>query len=141
MLAGDTFPKVLEVLRQTGGYFVFRDDSGEEYVVARRRDVDGKSAAQASERQLPLPSASSLAAVVRQTARRLDKTPEFILDSINREIANYHEEEMERELDDLSVEAAGRDGWAATSAGSRQARGKRVRFEPIHGDLPPDLQD
>ena len=135
------FTKVLEVLRETGGYFVFRDEGGEEYIVARRRDFDGKKQPEAAERQLPLPSASSLAAAVRQTARRLDKTPEFILDSINREIANTYEEELERELDDLSVEAAGQGGLTATSAGSRQARGKRVRFEPIHGDLPPELQE
>lgn len=133
MLTGDTIKKALEVLREAGGYFVFFDESGEEFVVARKRDFGGGNNHQNHERQLPLPTTVSLAAAVRATAERLEKTPEFILDSINREIAKYTEEQREAQLDDLSLEAAHEK--------PRAKKGRQVHFEPILGDLPPELQE
>lgn len=126
MLKGETLQKVLDALREVPGYFVIRDTAGREFVVARKEDfISGGN----QEKQLPLPTTSSLAAAVRETAQRLDRTPEFILDSINREIADYHEEEREKEIDDLSVSFSG------------SKRGKHIHFEPITGDLPPELQE
>ena len=131
MLTGDLFTKILEVVRQTGGYFVFRDEMGGEYVVARKADFGGK-AQETPERQLALPNASSLAQAVRETAQRQDTTPEFVLNSINREIAKYTAEEQEKLVDDLSLEAAGTP---------KPKSGKKIRFEPISGDLAPELQE
>lgn len=140
MLTGEILQKVFEVLRETPGYFVFRGTRGEEYVLARKEDFVSGNGSPNSDRQLPLPTASSLAAAVRETAERLDRTPEFVLHSINREIADYHEEEREREIDDLSL-SFDKTPPSARASGGRQDKGKRIRFEPIHGDLPPELQD
>ncbi|MEK7557070.1 MAG: hypothetical protein AAB538_03780 [Patescibacteria group bacterium] len=147
MLTGETLQKLLDVLRETAGYFVFRDKAGEEYVLARKEDFMSGESAQGADKQLSLPplrssssagqATTSLVEAVRKTARQFDTTPEFVLDSINKEIANYHEEERERELDDLSVEAAGQGRPLDRARG----KGKRIRFEPIHGDLPPELQE
>lgn len=132
MLTGETFTKVLEVLRLAPGYFVFRDEAGEDYVVARKADFIGEGKAN-PEKQLALPNASSLAQAVRETAQRQDTTPGFVLDSINREIAKYTNEQQEQMVDDLSLEAA---------AGPKPKKsGKHIRFEPISGDLAPELQE
>lgn len=148
MLTGETLQKVLDILREAGGYFCFTDAAGEEFVVSRKGDfVDSEE--RMSEKQLPLPplhhtqagqATTSLAEAVRKTARQLDTTPEFILDSINKEIASYHQEEREREIDDLSLSFDKTPPFAKASGG-RQDKGKRIRFEPIHGDLPPELQE
>lgn len=144
MLKGETLQKVLEILRETEGYFCFKDEAGEEFVVARKRDFGGESSGKNSEKQLelgPLPGNSagqattSLAEAVRQTAEQFDTTPAFVLDSINREIARYSEEEREREIDDLSIEA-GKDRPRPP-----KRFGKKIRFEPITGDLSPELQE
>lgn len=127
---GATLKKILEVLKETGGYFVFRDEAGEEYIVAKKGDFSGASTNN-SEKQLSLPTTSSLAKAVQETADRMEKTPDFVLDSINRQIAKYNDEEREREIDDLSLEAAALP----------KNKGKHIRFEPIHGDLPPELQE
>lgn len=137
MLTGETLKKVFEVLHEMPGYFVFRDKTGEEYVLARKEDFAAGSELANGETQLALPTTASLAAAVRETAERMDRTPEFVLNSINREIADYHEEEREREIDDLSLSF---DQTQDKEAAARR-RGKKVRFEPIHGDLPPELQD
>lgn len=130
MLAGDTLLKVIEVLKETGGYFVFRDEFGEEYVIAKKKDF-GVANHSNSEKQLSLPTTSSLAKAVQETADRMDKTPDFVLESINRQIAKYNDEQREQEIDDLSLEAAALP----------KNKGKHIRFEPIHGDLPPELQE
>lgn len=132
MLTGETFKKILEVLGETEGYFVFRDEKGREFVVAPKADFMKTEEQGNSERQLAFPSPSSLAQAVRETAEREETTPAFVIDSINREIAKYSNEQQELMVDDLSLEA---------SASPKPKSGKKVRFEPISGDLAPELQE
>lgn len=139
MLKGETLQKVLEILREAEGYFVFRDEMGAEFVLTRKEDFGGAVGERSSEKQLELAPLrqgfAGLATAVRETAERMDTTPAFVLDSINREIARYTEEEREREIDDLSIEA-GKDRPRPP-----KRFGKKIRFEPITGDLPPELQE
>lgn len=108
MPTGELLPTIFQILRQLDGYIVLRDEAGGEFIISRK-------AKPAQDTQLPLPKAKPLAAAASP-----------VLDSINKEIARYSDENREKEIDDLSLEAA---------------KGKRVRFEPITGDLPPELQD
>lgn len=139
MFTGDVLQKALAVLREAGGYFVFRDEAGAEFVLTRKADFGGAGGGKNSEKQLELGPLKEgfvgLATAVRETAERMDTTPGFVLDSINREIARYTEEEREREIDDLSVEAA------KDRPRPPKRFGKKIRFEPITGDLPPELQE
>lgn len=144
MFTGEVLQQALGVLREAGGYFVFRDETGREFVLTRKEDFGGVGTTARLERQLELAPIregfAGLATAVRETAERMDTTPAFVLDSINREIARYTEEEREREIDDLSVSfEAGHDRHGPPLPPARF--GKKVRFEPITGDLPPELQE
>jgi len=136
---GGAIKKALEVLKETGGYFVFRDEGGEEFFLSRMSDFDHQKVAtqdisdethlDKDQGKLSLPTTESLARDVEEVAHELDTTPDFILRGINQEIATVREESLEQEVDDLSLEAA------------KTEPGKKVRFEAITGDLAPELQE
>lgn len=118
MSTKDALTPLFAVLKDTGGYFVFPDEDGNEFVVISRQDFTARQKAPISEIQLPLPPAASAVDV---------------LDRINREIALYQmlQEEAEpvEEQDDLALDA------------QEEEPGLRVRFEPLKGDLSPELQE
>jgi hypothetical protein len=128
-----------------GGYFVLRDDDDAQYVVMPVQEFEKLSAKPADEVQLSLPSASartSSPAPARRpaetavssaaSAAAAEVDADEVLERINREIALYQESQQE--------EAAELLGAAGDEAAASEA-GKRVRFEPLRGDLPPELQE
>lgn len=117
---------VLKVLGELGGRFVFTDADGRQFVVASAEEwekLKGKEP-EAAQKPLPLapPPAGMRSFVVRSRADEL-------LDRINREIALFQLDTTEDEpADDLGIsEAEGQEPL-------------RVKFEPLKGDLPPELQ-
>ncbi|MEX1112208.1 MAG: hypothetical protein WEC84_01990 [Candidatus Andersenbacteria bacterium] len=126
----DELVPALNVLRQLGGSITFQDDTGEEYVIMRSTDVS-----QDRETQLTLPSADAVSEAIR---RNVDDIEEDVIERINRDIAMSVEGEDEA-LDDLSLE--GEQEEEAIFNGPTPPSPVRVRFEPLKGDLSPDLQD
>lgn len=80
----------LRVLKSLGGSIVFSDDEGEQFILARRSDIE--------KTKMPVADNSN------------------IIDDVNEEIALSLIQEEEQS-------------------------GARVKFEPIRGDLPPELQE
>ena len=122
-MRGNLLTSILEVLKEAaGGYFVLRDEAGEEYVVMAKQEFDARAQDDGPrEIQLPLPEQLSVRSSLFDVA-----------DDINREIALYQAGQFE--------EAARLDPWAEGNAEDEEA-GMRVRFEPLKGDLPPELQE
>jgi hypothetical protein len=117
-MRGNPLPLILEALREVaGGYFVLRDGD-EEYVIMPRREFEANGGNHEKEVQLPLPE------------REVNLFE--ISDDINREIALYQAGQFE--------EATKLDPWVEED-GDDEEQGKRVRFEPLRGDLPPELQE
>lgn len=126
---------VLKVLGELGGRFMFTDDEGRQFVVASAEEwekIQGKQPEVTNQKSLPLPTgpvSPIRSFVIRSRADEL-------LDRINREIAlfqteNADETEMdvpEEQPDDLGITAQEEQSPA------------KVKFEPLRGDLPPDLQ-
>jgi hypothetical protein len=111
MATGGPLDQVCAALAALGGYFVWRDRQGEEYVVLSRRDFEAKLAA-AADAQLDLLNPPKGAG---ETLERVD-----------RDLAVYQlEQEAEAEEQRLRLPKAPRV----------------VRFEPLRGDLPPELQE
>ncbi|MEX0649902.1 MAG: hypothetical protein WD200_02795 [Candidatus Andersenbacteria bacterium] len=125
----DELVPALNVLRQLGGSITFVGDDGEEYVIARKADMAAEQ-----ETQLTLPSASAVSAAIR---RNVDNIEEDVLERINQDIAlsvGHGEEDfghMSEEMDEAGDEMF--DGPTPPPI--------RVRFEPLRGDLSPDLQE
>jgi len=132
MTGGGLIETVLRALKELGGYFVWRADDGEEYVIISRRDFEARQIA-AQEEQLEL-----LGQAGRSEAFGGLKTADDVLDKINRDLALFQlqrEEEGNPEDVEEVIDGNG-DPVPLPPIG-----GKRVRFEPLRGDLPPDLQD
>lgn len=142
-MQGDFWYHVQAALRTGGGYYVWKDESGQEFVISRREDFEKQQESPLSEKQLPLPTTASLAQAVSQAAHQLDTTPGDVLEQINHEIASWRVEEQEREIDDLGLPAprAASRKRIFISRPATPAGGLKVRFEPIRGDLPPELQE
>lgn len=124
---------VLKVLGELGGRFVFTDDEGRQFVVATQEEWEKAQVKQSEAAQKPLPLAAPAGGmrsfVVRSRADEL-------LDRINREIALFQTENPEGVEVDVPEEPSDDLG---ISAQEEQAPVK-VKFEPLRGDLPPDLQ-
>lgn len=117
----ETLEPVLRVLKDLGGKFVFTDDDGSTFVLMSKKEL--MQARSRREQQLPLPPARAVAAAVRQHAPDL---PNDVIEAINRDIALSHTVEPDMESDDL--------GLPANTL-------PKLRFEPIKGDLAPELQE
>lgn len=131
MRGNETLNQITTLLRELGGYFTFIAENGEEYIVAAKKDVTvfGSSNKAESELQLPLPPA---------TANQAAAAANELLDHINRDIAMYQaaqEQFSDDELTDGEVIIFNPGNMAA------QPPPRRVRFEPLRGDLPPELQE
>lgn len=109
----DMLAPALRVLKSLGGQLVFADDDGEQFVLTTRRVFEEKISP--SETQLPLPHNAYEPPTEMETEEDVppwDDEPEVPLG-----------------VDDLSLDIPASD------------TPMRVRFEPIKGDLPPDLQE
>lgn len=135
---------VLAVLKRLGGYFVLAD-GGEEYVLVGKEYFDELQLAKKG-RQLSLSAARGLMSSIKEekevvgtdraelkkvvesgVSKQLEKNKESVddvLERINRDIALYRlQQEEETELDD------------------ELRSPQKVKFEPLKGDLPPELQE
>lgn len=126
----ETLAPILRVLGELGGKFMFMDDEGREFVICRRQEFDTLTT-QKSEQQLALPP------LKKSAAGEHALTAGYVLDRINREIAVYQMQQEDEQVDDLAVPKEGED----TSEQAQDKQGKRVRFEALKGDLPPELQE
>jgi len=112
MMSGD-IESVLRVLKQfSQGYFTLTDEVGDQFVIARKEEFEGRRK-RVGEEQLPLPATPSA---------EKDSADE-VLDKINREIAMYQVQETQED-DDLGIRPT-----------------RKIQFEPLKGDLPPELQE
>ncbi len=128
-MKGETsLQRITFILKELGGYFTFFDDDGREFVVVRKEDA-AKIANKVPETQLTLQP-------------QLAPTPEpvtadDVLEKINRDIAYFNAlQEDEGDFDDIGI-----DTEKTTPEDSQLPPPKRVRFEPLRGDLPPELQE
>lgn len=133
MRGNETLNQIIEVLRELGGYFTFTDSAGEEYVVMRKQDAGQlRSSARQPEVQLVLPPSPTLPS----------NTADLLLDRINRDIALY--QEAQEQFDDLAIpeeESNDETREPLTQDAAPTPPPRRVRFEPLRGDLPPELQE
>jgi hypothetical protein len=121
LMSNDTLNKALEVMKELGGYFVIRDAGGEEFVVMRRADMEKNKESVAEEKQLSLPAAPA------------STTADDVLERINQELALYQMQQVEENLEEAAE--------IAEKIEETVEAPMRIRFEPLHGDLPPELQD
>lgn len=140
---------IVTLISGTGGYLVFPGEDGREYVVADREDFEGGVS---REVQLAFP--------VSDDDSEEPPTADDILEKINRDIALFQmqQEEEDSQFEDYSDEEeadqhshepvlsdALETSYASFSReedlGDEVEPPRRVRFEPLHGDLPPDLQE
>lgn len=120
-MKGKDLSQVMMALRELGGYFVWRDEVGEAYVILSKQEFDQLQEAGEPEVQLSLPNAPKT-----ETEARAD----HVLERINREIAVYQLRQQEDEMAEIPIEEV-----------EQEKPGARVRFEPLKGDLPPELQE
>lgn len=140
MIKHNVLEAIVNILTEVRGHFILDGENGQEYVIIAKNKFDELTYA-AAERQLDLLSA------VRSDERTSGSADE-VLERINRDIALYElqrqEEELEERVAQLSVEGRNNNLEAKDEAGridDLALGGKRVRFEPLRGDLPPDLQE
>lgn len=146
----DTLAPLLRVLRDLGGKFSFMDDDGNQFVLASKEAMEEDIVLrQAQDKQLSLPQAQSVARAIR---KHVDSSIEDdVLERINRDIAlaasAEQEEEGIEELDDLAEvgdEEVSTDDDLGDSyvfpPSPHVPKPPLIRFEPLKGDLHPDLQ-
>ncbi|MEX2055039.1 MAG: hypothetical protein WD972_02555 [Candidatus Andersenbacteria bacterium] len=130
-----TLAHILAALRSVGGYFTFRDSDGEEYVIMNRQEFAAAHKPDPSEVQLTLES-------VEPRPTPIPSTDE-LLERINRDIALFRSQ-LDEEASEIAIEIT--DESNETDDDQRLMESsypppRRVRFEPIRGDLPPELQE
>ena len=139
----ETLQPILSILNDLGGTFSFTDEDGNQFVLASKEAFENQQV-QPHEQQLTLPQAETVSRAIR---KHIDSSlQDDVLDRINRDIALAYalKQELEEEevLDDVTEQ--GEDEMLFVPSippGSHDAREPRIRFEPLRGDLPPDLQD
>ena len=99
------------VLKELKGRFIFETDHGE-FVVLRKEDYDNLRVSE-EEQQLELPTIEVASDADGASAE---------VEEINRTLAMNAEEDI---VDDLAIDT--------------QDNGASVKFEPIKGDLPPEM--
>lgn len=138
----DVLKSLLTVLKEVRGYFVFKDESGEQFVILGKEEFEDLSESPSETgKQLSLSSALLNNALEKGAEEdEADDTEEDkvsaddILEKINRDIALYkllQEEEGESDV----MEGIEKELNEPVSISHR------VRFEPLRGDLPPELQE
>lgn len=126
----DAFMPIVRVLKGLGGHFTFTDTDGEQYVVVKKSEFEAQT--QKRETQLRITSVSEEVSF---------DTDEEDLSRVNEDIAMSHVGQEEGP-DDLSVSYQETEIEMSEDAYTPPAPPPvRIRFEPIKGDLPPDLQE
>lgn len=140
----ETLAPLLGVLSDLGGKFSFADEEGNQFVLASREVFEGEQQ-KVQEQQLTLPRAETVSRAIR---KHIDSALEDeVLDNINRDIALAYavKQELEEEvMDDLAAITEGEVEMAEAPEFSTNRNipvPPRIRFEPLRGDLPPDLQE
>lgn len=141
---------IMAALREVGGYLVWRADDGEQFVAMTKREFDRMSQpGNARDVQLTLSAstADKSASSADKTASSAGTAPRgadepaspagMLLDRINREIALYRESEEEAYVEEALPENT--PSQSPSSKGGEDTW--KVRFEPLRGDLPPELQE
>lgn len=140
----ETLQPILNVLNDLGGTFSFSDEDGNQFVLASKEAFEKKQEAKPQEQQLTLPQAETVSRAIR---KHIDNSlQDDVLERINRDIALAYalKQELEEEeaLDDVTVSLD--DDLLFTpklSESGETAQESRIRFEPLRGDLPPELQE
>ncbi len=130
----DELMPLLKALKDLGGYIVIPDDEGEEFILGQRI-LDSQYSAD----DVDVDSLDDF------TDGDVDEEDE-IVELVNRDIALAQEEEA---LDDLGAEENTSDSFDGFDAdtgdslvdGPPSPPPLRVKFEPIRGDISPDLQE
>lgn len=139
---------VIAALRELGGYFVFPAGDGREYVITAKEDFEDLQQS-VRDVQLALPGAGEVEEV---------PSAGDMLDKINRDIALFQwqqdqdrqgqdpeEEEMEFDSEEIEQGDMVEEEEPTLVGEELQKRAyeppRRIRFEPIRGDLPPELQE
>lgn len=124
MSTGGELSKILEVLAVVDGFFVLRGPDGEEYVVGRRAAFN-EAVSPAEQRQLALLGNEEM--TLPEDSVPIDEEWSSVGDIMTNSAPGAEMAEMEplEHEDDLDI--------------PRSA--KKVSFEPIKGDLPPELQE
>lgn len=145
----DVLKSLLIVLKEVRGYFVFKDESGEQFVILGKEEFDDLSESSSKAgKQLSLSSTLLNSALEHGVEERMsdaddkiegieeDKmSADDILAKINRDIALYKLlQEEEGESDVL-------EGIEKDELDESVSAGQKVRFEPLKGDLSPELQE
>lgn len=120
------FSQILAGLRELGGYFVWRDEAGEAYVILSRREFEAWHKTGEPEVQLSLPTTPG---VTESKSAETEARADYVLERINREIALYQLRQQEDQIIELQDPES-----------EQLEKPARVRFEPLRGDLPPELQ-
>lgn len=116
----DVLGPVLRVLKGLGGKFVFTDSDGDTFVLMSKAEL---TRVRQKQEQLPLPPARAVEAAVRQHAPDI---AEDVIEAINRDIA-LSQNQPDVAGDDFSLPLA--------------PPAPKLRFEPLKGDISPDLQE
>ncbi len=140
----ETLQPILRVLNDLGGKFSFTDEEGNQFVLASKEAFEGEHE-KVQEEQLTLPQAETVSRAIR---KHIDSSlQDDVLDNINRDIALAYavKQELEEEvMDDLAAISEG-EGELEEAREFDSNRNipvpPRIRFEPLRGDLPPDLQE
>ncbi|MEX0909815.1 MAG: hypothetical protein WDZ75_00805 [Candidatus Paceibacterota bacterium] len=131
----ETLSPILRVLSQLGGKFSFTDDEGRQFVIMRQEEIQEIK----KEKQLSLPAAPEKV-----------HSADDVLEKINREIASWQMQD-EEELAEANQEEDRQEDFHRSQEGvpmppninnseNKEEEPKRVRFEPLKGDLDPELQ-
>lgn len=139
----ESLQKTFDVLKELGGYLVIRDETGEEFVISRRSDRAGlEESAQETDRQLSLAQAP------------VNNSADEVLERINEELALYQLQQAEQRflVDEETAAESGEATYHAVEEVQAPVHQEedtfriaappiRIRFEPLRGDLSPDLQE
>ncbi len=131
---------ILRVLSQLGGHFTFTGRQGEQFVIIRKDELDGMKADGAKGKQRELPLMSRRVAGVEEQA--VPESADEVLDLINQDISLYTK--MRQEDEALAQEILAeieKEEPQSTLFETPLPPPTRVRFEPLRGDLPPELQE
>lgn len=118
---------ILDTLKQLSGKFTFMDEDGTQFVLATA-DTLQPDQGKPQEQQLALSQAESVARAVR---KHVDASlGDDVIERINRDIALTASSEQLEQQDEIEDLIELQPGIRAS-----------IRFEPIKGDLPPELQE
>ncbi len=155
MMADDLLTDITRAVDLLKGYFVFEGEGGKEFVIATEEDFRNRKLAKHKETQLSL----SDSRFKKENAHSMDveeeeKRDEDIerggsiigeegesiddfLERINREIAIYRQQQEEAEK---VVEDSGLIEEKGGLGEEENVAKEKIKFEPLKGDLSPDLQ-